>query len=210
MSLLNELGKKYKTDKSTDGKRPGTAGQGHDYLRTYEKYLEANRLEVRSVLEVGVQKGASIRMWADYFPNAQIYGLDIAESALAVTGDRITIRLVDQSDATALTQFADECGPFDLIMEDGSHIWNHQIITLQTLLKYVTPGGKYIVEDLQTSYHAEWAGGNKTGVQYLLECCEMILGDGRAKAHDDSFLQALSTRVETIMAMRHAAVFFCK
>lgn len=140
MSLLNELGLKYRTDKAVDGKR-GEPGKGHDYLRIYERFSVLERTEVLKVLEIGVQKGASIRMWEEYFPNATIYGLDIAESALNVTGDRIRIQLVDQSDAAALQAFAEQNGPFDLIVEDGSHIWSHQIIGLQTLLPHLKPGG---------------------------------------------------------------------
>ena len=61
MSLLNELGKKYRTDKATDGKR-GEEGKGHDYLRLYEKFPQIERHSVKRVLEIGVQRGASIRV----------------------------------------------------------------------------------------------------------------------------------------------------
>lgn len=209
MSLLNELGKKYRTDKATDGKR-GEEGRGHDYLRLYERFSRTDRESVRSVLEIGVQKGASIRMWQEYFPNAQIYGLDISESALAVTGERISISLVDQSDADALEAFANQYGPFDLIVEDGSHIWSHQITSLRVLLKHVKPGGQYIVEDLHTSYAADFgSAGEETGVQYVLKCCEKIIGGTRVNT-TDPFLATLSERIDSVMAMRYAAVFFCK
>jgi 2-polyprenyl-3-methyl-5-hydroxy-6-metoxy-1,4-benzoquinol methylase len=210
MSLLNELGKKYRTDKSTDGKRPGDAGRGHDYLRMYERFLEADRHRITSVLEIGVQRGASLYTWQDYFPNARIHGIDIAESALRVTGDRITIRLVDQSDAAALEQFAKEFGPFDVVIEDGSHIWDHQITSLQVLLKHVKPSGKYIVEDLQTSYSEQWRGNaDQSAIQYLLQCVEKVLAGSHLKrAKEDRFMAELNDLVDSVMAFRHAAVFF--
>jgi len=210
MSLLNELGKKYRTDKSTDGKRPGDTGRGHDYLRMYERFLEADRHRMTSVLEIGVQRGASIYTWQDYFPNAQIYGIDIAESALRVTGERITVRLVDQSDAAALEGFAKEFGPFDLVIEDGSHIWDHQITSLQVLLKHVKPLGKYIVEDLQTSYSQQWRGNaDESAIQYLLQCVERVLAGSHLKgAREDRFLGQLNELVDSVLAFRHAAIFF--
>jgi trans-aconitate methyltransferase len=209
MSLLNELGIKHKTDKGTHGKR-GEPGKGHNYLRTYERHLPADRHMVRRVLEIGVQRGSSIRMWEEYFPNAQIYGLDIAETALSVTGERITIGLVDQSDAAALDAFAREFGPFDLIVEDGSHIWSHQIISLQTLLQHVAPRGRYIVEDLHTSFSPEFGtGGGVTGIHYVLSCCEKILGAERVRT-DDAFLNVLHEKVDSVMVMRNAAMFFCR
>ncbi len=159
MSILNDLGLKHRTDKATDGKR-GESGRGHDYLSVYERFLAPLRLDAKTVLEIGVQKGASLRVWEEYFPNAVIHGIDIAESALRAARDRIRVSLVDQSDANALHQFASEHGPFDVIVEDGSHIWSHQIISLQTLLPFVRPGGYYIVEDLHTSYSR--SSGNRT------------------------------------------------
>lgn len=212
MSLLNELGLKYRTDKAVDGKR-GEPGKGHDYLRVYERFSKLERAQVSKVLEIGVQKGASIRMWAEYFPNATVFGLDIAESALNVTGDRIQIQLLDQSDAAALETFARENGPFDLIVEDGSHIWSHQIIGMQTLIPHLAAGGQYIVEDLHTSYSADFGQpGGTTGVQYVLCCCEKIAGGNRVSSTDasDRLLPVLDSKIDSVMVLRHAAVFFAK
>lgn len=212
MSLLNELGLKYRTDKAVDGKR-GEPGKGHDYLRVYERFSLLEREQVGKVLEIGVQKGASIRMWAEYFPHATVYSLDIAESALNVTGDRIHIELVDQSDAAALTAFAVKYGPFDLIVEDGSHIWSHQIIGIRTLLPHLNKGGQYIVEDLHTSYAADFGEPDgTTGVEYVLKCCEKVMGGNRVRSSpaEDALIHSLSETIDSIMVLRYAAVFFAK
>lgn len=209
MSLLNELGIKYRTDKGTNSKR-GVPGEGHDYLTTYERYLPIDRHDVRRVLEIGVKKGASIRMWQDYFPGARIYGLDIDERALRVEGPRIKIGLVDQSDSAALEAFAQEFGPFDLIVDDGSHVWSHQILSLQTLLKHVGPRGCYIVEDLQTSFSPEFGTPDgPTGIEYVLRCCEKVLGGNRVRT-DDPFVRTLSDKVESVITLRKAAMFICR
>ncbi|MGX7872042.1 hypothetical protein ACVDG5_003300 [Mesorhizobium sp. ORM6] len=64
---------------------------------------------------------------------------------------RIRIEILDQSKVQDLDLLATK-GPFDVIVDDGSHVWTHQILTFQKLIGTVTPGGFYIVEDLDTSY----------------------------------------------------------
>jgi hypothetical protein len=39
-------------------------------------------------------------------------------------------------------------GPFDLIVDDGSHRVRDQQVTAETLLPYLAPGGLYIIEDV--------------------------------------------------------------
>ena len=208
---LDELGRKHGTDKSSLGKKGGKENSGHDYLRMYSKFLEPRRDSARKVLEIGVQKGNSIRMWQEYFPFATIFGLDINPNALRTSGPRIEIRLVDQSDAAALSAFAAAEGPFDVIIEDGSHIWSHQITSLQTLLPHVTPGGVYVVEDLHTSYSLDFGSqGATTGVEYVLRCAEKTIARDRMRDEGDdrSFLNLLSSRVESMSMFRRAAVLF--
>lgn len=213
ISSLNEIGRKFGTDKSSFGKQGGAEGAGHDYLRFYEQFLESRRRNVRKVLEIGVQKGASLRMWQEYFPDARIYGLDIAESALKITGERIDVRLLDQSDAEALRRFAVSEGPFDVIVEDGSHRWEHQIISLQVLLDFVRPGGVYIVEDLHTSYSPAFGTpGGVTGVEYVLKCCEKVIAENRLKAAgpDANFMMLVGEKIDYVTLYRRAAAFFLR
>lgn len=161
-----ELACNYKTDKA-----PGIAG--HSYTPIYDQLFATERDKVQSVLEIGIGPtiyknprrvfpghppnpfdpdlvqicGASLRTWAAYFPAARVYGIDIAESLLFET-DRIKTSLCDQSDHAQLRKFASEHGPFDIIIDDGSHLVNHQIISLFALFDFVRPGGYYLIEDV--------------------------------------------------------------
>ena len=74
MEKLDYLARKYGTDKRTND--PGTDLKYHGYTTVYENLLEDKRLEYREVLEIGVREGWSHKMWYDYFPNANIYGID--------------------------------------------------------------------------------------------------------------------------------------
>lgn len=103
-------------------------------------------------LEIGVNKGGSIPVWEQYFPNAKLLAVDINPACLARATSRTHIELVDQSDAAQLKTYADRLGPFDIIVDDGSHMTSHQITTFETLWSYVRPGGIFVIEDTLTSY----------------------------------------------------------
>jgi hypothetical protein len=66
MSLL-ELVDNSRTDKNTV----------HSYLELYQNLLINKKDTAKNVLEVGILKGGSIKLWSDFFINANIYGIDI-------------------------------------------------------------------------------------------------------------------------------------
>ena len=61
-----------------------------------ERYFERYRLKKIKVLEVGVEAGTSLRMWKEYFPNAEIHGFDIDEACKIHEKDRIRVHIGDQ------------------------------------------------------------------------------------------------------------------
>jgi hypothetical protein len=137
----------------------------HGYTTYYARHLRRQRCSVRSVLELGiggddnpVQGGASLKMWRSYFPGATIYGLDICAKSL-LPEPRIVVLQGDQSDQAFLARLAASYGPFDLIVDDGSHIGRHQRASFTTLFPAVRPGGLYVIEDLHTAYWEDWEGG---------------------------------------------------
>jgi len=135
--MLEGLNGHYRTDKNT----------GHSYGPVYERLLGHRRDTVTAVLEIGIFLGDSLRMWRDYFPNAQIVGID-NRPRWQVNETRITSVLGSQVDPATL-RTAGEMGPFDLIVDDGSHKASHQALSLLWLWQYVAPGGVYVIEDLQ-------------------------------------------------------------
>jgi len=99
--------------------------------------------------------GASLRAWKEFFINANIFGLDIETKSL-FEEDRIKCFLSDQSNENSLIKTIDEIKKylnkndisFDLIIDDGSHILNHQITSLITLAKFLNKNSFYIIEDI--------------------------------------------------------------
>jgi hypothetical protein len=92
----------------------------------------------------GYQSGASLRMWQDRFPKARVYGLD----KLLVHVPGFSTAQCDQSKPEELRVWAMRWGPFDLVVDDGSHDPADQINTFKTLIPYVREGGLYIMEDV--------------------------------------------------------------
>lgn len=139
---LGELAMQAGTDK----------GDGHSYVPFYESLFESRRNEVTKVLEIGVgnihEGRSSLFMWRDYFPNAQVYGVDNEEKKMGEYGERINLWLCDQTDEKLLAKLAATYGPFDLIIDDGSHETLHQIISAEALMPYLKPDGHYLIEDV--------------------------------------------------------------
>jgi hypothetical protein len=125
----------------------------HRYTETYRAAF-AVLGEVRRVIEFGVFHGASIRWLAECFPNAEIIGADI----LPVQSDwpqdaRISYRQIDQADRACIRTMLDGiAGDVDLIIDDGSHIPQHQASCLAEGMARVRPAGLYILEDICTSH----------------------------------------------------------
>ena len=124
----------------------------HGYSVTYDRYFSSFREDPITLLEIGVAGGSSVRMWREYFPAAKIIAIDINPSCLTHEREDITIRIGDQSNKEFLSSLSSEFGPFDVVIDDGSHICDHMITSFETLYPAVKVGGMYIIEDMHSEY----------------------------------------------------------
>jgi hypothetical protein len=157
---LDVLARYYGTDKSS---------RTHAYARLYDRHFASRRLTVRRLLEIGVggtdswsgyattAGGQSLRMWSDYFPDAEIVGIDIY--AKAIRKPHIHFEQGDQSDSGFLRALIEKHGPFDIVIDDGSHVGRHIIASFAVLWDAVVPGGIYVIEDLPAAYNPNYEGG---------------------------------------------------
>ena len=161
---LTELAKKYSSDKFFR----------HSYLPTYERIL--GQREVRRLLELGIGyaslmkpflpegieycHGSSLRMWTEYWPEAEIWACDIREDTLINEGNIRSV-VCDQSSGHSLAEMVwaatggDLNNKFDVIIDDGSHDFGHQKLTASVLLPRCS--GVYIIEDTYLDKGAEMA-----------------------------------------------------
>jgi hypothetical protein len=137
---LHEIGMRHGTDKAYD----------HNFCNFYDTHLSSLRELELSVLEIGIYEGASLKMWSEYFPNSKIYGIDLLvepECRLINEGNIQSFR-VDQGSEEELKNFIKDFGPFDIVIDDGSHFTHHQNLSYK-LFAEETP--VFIWEDLHTS-----------------------------------------------------------
>ena len=112
------------------------------------------------MMEIGVYHGGSLGMWKSYFgPRARFVGVDINPRALKFADDRVDIVIGDQSDRAFLRTLRDRYRRIDVLLDDGGHGMEQQIVTFEELFDAVADDGVYLVEDTHTSYWPEYGGG---------------------------------------------------
>jgi len=165
---LQQIGRITGTDKGNAGSH---TFEGMSYLDVYASYLDGLRESVRTVLELGVARGGSLKMWRDYFPNAQIWGVDIDPDAMLDYGPRVCTVLGSQADPAVIAQVAPG-QEFDLVVDDGSHLVEHLTGSLRLIWPRIRSGGLYVMEDLAGTWNCDmtytkvqWPGQGRNSPQ---------------------------------------------
>ena len=141
----------------------------HNYTPYYEAHFERIRNLPLKLLEIGIDKGYSLKMWSEYFPRALIYGLDI-KPLQHLNSVRITALQGSQADPDFLNTLNSSFGPFDIIVDDGSHFNAHMRVSFDSLFPLLKSGGTYVVEDLYCCY---W---NNTGRPLFTDYLKTFIG----------------------------------
>lgn len=132
----------------------GDKGTIHSYIDVYESLLSPYRAAKR-VLEIGILSGHSLLMWEEYFAQAKVTGVDVSDRPLGGKFDLRPlmdsglhdIRIMDASDpAQALSEFGGD--KFDVVVEDASHMFFHQMFMYGIFRHLMAPNGIYIIEDV--------------------------------------------------------------
>ena len=153
---LAELFRRHGSDKDRNG-----------YSSLYNALFEPMRALPVRLLEVGIgsmlpgpssmkgympdtyRPGASLRAWRDFFPAGEVHGMDIQDDCMIVDEPRVVTHLCDSTSAAATRAWAEgQAAPFDVIVDDGSHWYDHQLSTLRHLFPLLRPGGFYVIEDI--------------------------------------------------------------
>lgn len=143
---LIEMCERYPTDKCLDG---------HKFIEIYQDLFEKDRDSMERFFEIGILNGVSHLMWREYFPNAEIFGIDVRDYSEQSEGSGISTFVADQSNREDLELCIDNFGgDFDVILDDGGHAMDHQQVSLGYLFQYIKPGGMFIIEDIHTSLPA--------------------------------------------------------
>jgi hypothetical protein len=123
----------------------------HGFLAVYDP-LFMSLDSISNVLEIGVYNGDSLRLLQSYFPNTNIYGMDLDTPKYFNPNDKFKILIGNQENREDLEDvIAVIDDELDLIIDDGGHTMRQQQISFGFLFKHLKKGGVYILEDLHTS-----------------------------------------------------------
>lgn len=185
-SHLDAIGIRFRTDKCS---------LDHNYLAKYAFFLERFRHKPMRLLELGVFYGSSLRMWQEYFPLAEIFGVDIMENCAQYADTRIHVLQADLSAAEEVRALRD-VQP-QIIIDDASHIVSHQLLALFTLFEALPSGGLYILEDLETSLNPEIFGDSyrDSALDAYAVCARIARVAASKVPNDDSVYAADINRI---------------
>jgi SAM-dependent methyltransferase len=157
-----ELGELFKVN--------GSDKTRHEYHWIYGSLL-ANRRKVQRILEIGLgtnnvdvmshmektgRPGASLLAFRDFCPSAHIFGADV-DGRVLFQDERITTFEVDQTNEESLDALAGFLPKdFDLIVDDGLHSPDANVLTLAFGLRLIRPGGWVVIEDIKPSATNLW------------------------------------------------------
>lgn len=145
-SMLDQIGRMHGCDKSS---------LHHGYCDIYSSYFKWPLPPNFRMLEIGYggyedpnAGGESARMWKEWEPGLDLTVVDIHQKANIPEG----VKFIQGSQTDVRTYLG--LFPFDVIIDDGSHMNGDIIETFGILWELLNPGGLYIVEDMHSSYDA--------------------------------------------------------
>lgn len=157
------------------------------YFDIYDKYFSPIRDKDITLLEIGIFRGGSLRMWKEYFTNSTVIGVDINlplpvdqriidAGALAYHGDATNKELI--------THIIKEHGNLDIIIDDGSHYSREQIKSFQLFFPHLKNGGIYIIEDLFPSY---WSSHREKDELSCIDFCKNLVDNLNYMAYKNKY-----------------------
>jgi precorrin-6B methylase 2 len=112
----------------------------------YEDLFKNIRTSVKRMLEIGVDNGGSILMWREYFPKANIIGIDNKNCPQLADRERIEFM---ESDAYKIELVDQLPSDFDIIIDDGPHTLESMTFVIKEYLNKINQNGIIVIEDIQ-------------------------------------------------------------
>ena len=175
MDKLSKIAQKHDTDKGLNH---------HGYTPVYDKYFNQYVGKGITFLEIGIggyefndRGGGSLNMWAEYFENAEIIGVDLYDKSQIKKDSRVQIHKFSQDNGMAFFNLFQQGIP-EIVIDDASHRNDLTIQTFKIVFPYLKEGAIYVVEDTHTSYWKEHFNGTND-----LESQQTIIGFFRNQLH---------------------------
>ena len=174
------------------------------YFPIYEAIFGPIRAKPLRILEIGLWHGASLKLWRQYFEHPQtiIVGVDVLPECRRFDAPAagIHVRIGSQADPGFLKQVVEEFGPFDLIMDDGSHYSSHIITSFNHLFgSGLKDTGIYFVEDIHANYWHPWRDSKKSFLDVCKELVEDMHAHYRSSTPEDFLIYPPSSRATSAL-----------
>ncbi|WP_150306227.1 glycosyltransferase [Pseudomonas saliphila] len=189
------------------------------YLDAYDEMFSPFRDRKLNLLEIGIQNGGSLELWARYFDRAeQIVGCDINPDCARLTYDdpRISVVVGDANSDAAMAEILQIASSFDLIIDDGSHTSSDIIRSFARYFPRLRDDGLFVIEDLHCSYWREFEGGlyaPYSSMSFLKRLSDIVNYEHWGKAGSraelvSGFKESLGESFdETVLAQVHSVTF---
>lgn len=136
------------------------------YFPVYDVLFSRYRGTKCTFVEIGVLNGGSLFMWRDYFgPGARIIGIDLNPEAERWRDEGFEIFIGNQADPSFWRTFFDQVGEVDVVLDDGGHTNEQQIVTTMQCVPHIRDCGLMVVEDTHTSYFRSF--GNPSAYSFV-------------------------------------------
>ena len=139
---LQQLVDNSKTDKNTT----------HSYLPLYQKLLVTKKESAKNVLEIGISKGGSIKLWSDFFTNANVYGIDVMKKDRVWDKIKNNEKIILYTETDAYNDIFFNKFPkvkFDFMLDDGPHTLESMKQFIRLYSQLMADDGIFIIEDVQ-------------------------------------------------------------
>jgi hypothetical protein len=148
-----------------------TIREGHRFNDFYSLIYGLHKDNVKQVLECGIGTkntlinnnmswcnhsipGGSLRAWRDYFPNANVIGIDIDPDVM-FTEDRIKTFVCDQTSKSSINSFIQQANlqpnTIDIIIDDGFTNFVAIVTLFENTKHLLRDQGLYIIEDFEAT-----------------------------------------------------------
>ena len=141
------------TDKGGD---ESVTGWKHCYSEFYGRLLASRRHEIRSMLEIGILRGGSLLAWRDFFPAAEVHGVDVADCR-HMGQERLVVHHADAYSEDFMESLAGH--KFDFILDDGPHTAESWVFFFNRYRALLSDGGIMMAEDVFPENIDEVYGG---------------------------------------------------
>ncbi len=175
----------------------------HGYIPFYEQFFQER--DFKSIAEIGVFKGNSIRWLLERFPNSKILAGDILPMQDSWPVDsRVSYLQIDQGQLEDVERFF-ENKTFDLIIDDGSHLPDHQVTSLVKGWSSLESGGIFILEDIHTNL-GHHKGTAMSALMAIDHCLRAGLNFNFEKITENNYMSA-SDAASIVSSLKNISFF---